>query len=98
MDKAKWTSLCRRRNFLALVLGFGLLYGLMASGYKYVCSCIGSSLSLRHRIIGMGPPYIRYLKPLLSRYPFCIFYHVLMRKKESCLDHKLLQKQILPKP
>ena len=23
MDKAKWTSLCRRRNFLALVLGFG---------------------------------------------------------------------------
>lgn len=33
MDKAKWTSLCRRRNFLALVLGFGLLYGLMSSGF-----------------------------------------------------------------
>ena len=31
MDKAKWTSLCRRRNFL--VLGFGLLYGLMSSGF-----------------------------------------------------------------
>lgn len=33
MDKAKWTSLSRRRNFLALVLGFGLLYGLMSSGF-----------------------------------------------------------------
>ena len=33
MDKVKWTSLSRRRNFLALVLGFGLLYGLMSSGF-----------------------------------------------------------------
>lgn len=33
MDKAKLTSQCRRRNFLALVLGFGLLYGLMLTGF-----------------------------------------------------------------
>lgn len=33
MDKAKLTSQCRRRNFLALALGFGLLYGLMLTGF-----------------------------------------------------------------
>ena len=33
MDKSKRTSQCRKRNLLALVLGFGLLYGLMLSGF-----------------------------------------------------------------
>lgn len=63
MDKAKLTSQCRRRNFLALALGFGLLYGLMLTGvistqYQGIIITIGiyvllaASLNLTTGVLG----------------------------------------------
>ncbi len=63
MDKAKWTAQSRRRNLVALVLGFVLLYGMMQTGlismqYQGIIITIGiyvllaASLNLTTGVLG----------------------------------------------
>lgn len=63
MDKAKWTAQRRRRNLVALVLGFVLLYGMMQTGlismqYQGIIITIGiyvllaASLNLTTGVLG----------------------------------------------
>lgn len=63
MDKAKWTARSRRRNLVALVLGFVLLYGMMQTGlismqYQGIIITIGiyvllaASLNLTTGVLG----------------------------------------------